>query len=58
MSRRTLKEKNVRKLIRTGRGKSISLTLPIEYVKELGWKSKQKVTARKVGKKLIIKDWN
>ncbi len=36
---------------------SISLTLPIEYVRELGWKDKQKVVVSKRGKKLVIEDW-
>jgi antitoxin component of MazEF toxin-antitoxin module len=57
MARRPLKERNIRKLTRTGGGKSISLTLPIEYIRELKWKDRQKVTVRKSGKKLIIEDW-
>ncbi len=36
---------------------SISLTLPIEYIRELGWKDKQKVVVSKRGTKLIIEDW-
>jgi hypothetical protein len=57
MARRSLKERNIRKLTRTGGEKSISLTLPIEYIRELKWKDRQKVTVRKSGKKLIIEDW-
>ncbi len=58
MGRRKLEEKNIRKLMRTGRaGGSIGLTLPIEIVKELGWREKQKVIVRKYGSKIIIKDW-
>ena len=57
MSRKPLNERNIRKLTKTGRGKSMSVTLPIEYIRELKWRSKQKVTVRKVGKKLIIEDW-
>ncbi len=58
MARRSLKERNIRKLTRTGRGKSISLTLPIEMVRELGWKDRQKVVVKKSGKKIIITDWS
>lgn len=57
MARRILNERDIRKLTRTGGGKSISVTLPIEFVRELGWKDRQKVTVKKVGKKLIIEDW-
>ncbi|MDP2648506.1 MAG: hypothetical protein U1D26_00565 [Patescibacteria group bacterium] len=57
MSRRPLNERNIRKLTRTGRGGSISLTLPIEYVRKLRWRDKQKVVVRKRGKKLVIEDW-
>jgi hypothetical protein len=38
MARRKLEERNVRKLNRTGGGRAISVTLPIEYIRELGWK--------------------
>ena len=56
MPTQKLKNKKVRKLIRLGNG-SIALTLPIELVKKLGWKEKQKVVARKVFGGLLIKDW-
>ena len=48
---------NIRKLGKTGRGASISLTLPIELVRELGWRDNQKVTAKKHGKGILIEDW-
>jgi len=54
---RPLKEKNIRKLTKTGRGASTSLTLPIEIVEKLGWKEHQKVVVRLSGKKIIIEDW-
>lgn len=57
MARRILEERNVRKLTRTGGGKSISVTLPIEFVRLLGWKDRQKVVVRKTGKKIVIEDW-
>ena len=58
MSTRKLEEKNIRKLTRMGReGSSLGMTLPKELVKELNWRERQKVTVRKVGKKLIIEDW-
>ena len=57
MARRSLEERNIRKLTRTGRGKSIGLTLPIEMVRELKWRDRQKVVVKKSGKKIIIEDW-
>lgn len=49
-------QKEVRKLTKIGRG-SIGLTLPIETVRELGWREKQKVVAKKVRGGILIKDW-
>ena len=57
MARRKLDERNVRKLTRTGGGKSISVTLPIEEIRDLGWQDRQKVIVERKGDTLIIKDW-
>jgi antitoxin component of MazEF toxin-antitoxin module len=57
MARQKIADSNIRKLTRTGGGKSIGLTLPIEYVRELGWKDRQKVVVKKQGQKLVIEDW-
>lgn len=57
MARRKLKEKNIRKLTKMGGGRSVGLTLPIEMVKDLKWKERQKVVVKKRGKKIIIEDW-
>jgi len=55
---RKLEEKNVRKLTRMGtRGTSVGLTLPIEMVRELKWKERQKVIVKKVRGGMLIKDW-
>ncbi len=58
MPRRKLEEKDIRKITKSG-GKSYSLTLPIEYVRTLGWRESQKVVVSldKGRKRLIIKDW-
>ena len=49
-------DKNVRKLTKLG-GKSIGLTLPIELVRELGWKEKQRVIVKRTHGGIIIRDW-
>ena len=56
MARRKLEDKNIRKLTKTGNG-SVTITLPIEIVRELKWRKKQKVVVRKSGSKIIIEDW-
>ncbi len=35
----------------------MSVTLPIELVRELGWREKQKVVVKKRGQSLMIEDW-
>jgi len=57
MARRKLENRNIRKLTRTGRGKSITITIPIEIVRELKWRNKQKVVVIKRGKGILITDW-
>ena len=56
MSRQKLEDKNIRKLGKSG-GKSISVTLPIDIIRELGWKSKQKVVVQRREDTIVIKDW-
>ena len=53
---KTTIDKNTRKLTKLG-GKSIGLTLPIDMVREPGWREKQKVTVKRVRGGLMIKDW-
>ena len=57
MSSRTTEKRTVRKLTRTGTGRSISVTIPIEYIRALKWQDRQKVVVRKHGKTLVITDW-
>ena len=49
-------ETNIRKLAKMGK-ESIGLTLPIEVIRELGWKEKQKVVVKVERRKVIISDW-
>jgi len=55
MPRRKLIDKNIRKIIKSG--SSYAVTIPIEMVKNLGWKEKQKVEVRQRGQKITISDW-
>ena len=53
---RKAEDENIRKLTKIG-NKSIGLTLPIEIVRELKWREKQKVVVKMKGKSIIIRDW-
>ncbi|MDD5289922.1 MAG: AbrB/MazE/SpoVT family DNA-binding domain-containing protein [Patescibacteria group bacterium] len=55
MSRRKLTQENIRKIMKSGH--SYVVSLPLELIKEFGWKEKQKVTVSRHGRQLIIKDW-
>ncbi len=46
----------IRKLTKLG-GKSIGLTLPIEYIRKLKWRERQKVVVNLRGQKITIEDW-
>jgi bifunctional DNA-binding transcriptional regulator/antitoxin component of YhaV-PrlF toxin-antitoxin module len=51
-----MKNKNIRKLTRIGK-RSIGLTLPIEMVRELGWREKQRVVVKRIKGGLVIRDY-
>ncbi|NMC87268.1 MAG: hypothetical protein GYA69_02330 [Candidatus Moranbacteria bacterium] len=56
MANKKSNEKNIRKLTKIGKH-SIGLTLPIEVVRELGWRERQKVSVKVERRKIIISDW-
>jgi len=55
MARRKLKDNDIRKITRLGG--SLVVSIPMEDVEKLGWREKQKVVVKRVGKKIIISDW-
>lgn len=56
MANNKTNETNIRKLTKVGR-KSIAVTLPIELIRELGWREKQKVVVKRAKGGLQIRDW-
>jgi len=56
MGRSKLVDKNTRKIMKGSNG-SYTITIPMEMIKELGWREKQKVVFEKRGEVLKIKDW-
>ncbi|MBT7431764.1 hypothetical protein HN784_02905 [bacterium] len=53
---RKLEDQDIRKLTKVGKH-SIAVTIPIEIVRELKWREKQKVTVKRVRGGVLIKDW-
>ncbi len=56
MPRRKLEDANIRKLTKSGNG-SIGLTLPIELVRELGWREKQRVVVKRINGGFEVRDY-
>jgi bifunctional DNA-binding transcriptional regulator/antitoxin component of YhaV-PrlF toxin-antitoxin module len=56
MAKRAQNESQIRKLTKLGK-KSLCVTIPIEIIREFGWRERQKVVVKKFGKKVIISDW-
>jgi len=50
-----LANENIRNIQKSKR--SYYITLPIQLVREFGWKETQKVVVEKRGKEIVIKDW-
>ncbi len=58
MARRKFENENIRNLTRGSGGTSYSVILPINMVRELGWKAKQKLEAKRYGDGILITDWS
>jgi bifunctional DNA-binding transcriptional regulator/antitoxin component of YhaV-PrlF toxin-antitoxin module len=56
MARRKLEENNIRTLSTVG-GSSYAITIPVEYIRKLKWKKKQKLDLRIYQDRIIIRDW-
>lgn len=57
MANRGSDERHIRKLGKTGGGKTYMLTVPIEYVRQLGWKEGQKLTVHIDKDRLVVSDF-
>lgn len=55
MGRRIIEERNIRNITRNNSG-TYSITIPIEHVRALGWRERQKVIVRRSGTRIIIED--
>lgn len=59
MARKTLYNRNIKKLFKTGGDFTYGLTLPIEFIRDIKWRKGQKLVVEKdlESNRLIIKDW-
>ncbi|MCF8224914.1 MAG: AbrB/MazE/SpoVT family DNA-binding domain-containing protein [Bacteroidales bacterium] len=58
MARRKINERNIRSLTKVSGGTSYGITLPMEYIRKLGWRAKQKLEVKLYQDRIIIRDWN
>ena len=56
MARQKLGREHIRSLTTMGGGRSVGLTLPIAFIRDLGWNPRQKVRVVRRGKELAIKN--
>lgn len=57
MALRKSDETKVRSLTKIAGGSSYAVTIPIEYVRELKWRGKQKLEVKLYQDRIIIRDW-
>ncbi|HLP74532.1 MAG TPA: AbrB/MazE/SpoVT family DNA-binding domain-containing protein [Bacteroidales bacterium] len=56
MARRKNEDSNVRNLTKSG-GSSYSVTIPIEFIRKLKWKEKQKLEVKLYQDRIVVRDW-
>jgi antitoxin component of MazEF toxin-antitoxin module len=57
MTTRKTEERNIRSLTKVSGGSSYAVTIPMEYIRKLKWKGKQKLDVRLYQERIIIRDW-
>ena len=57
MSRRKMEERHIRSLTKVSGGTSYAVTLPLEYIRKLKWRSKQKLEVKLYRDRIVIRDW-
>ncbi len=53
----TSKSREVRHLTKISGGSSYAVVIPMDFIKQLGWRDRQKLVIRKYGSKVVISDW-
>lgn len=57
MTRRKNEESHIRNLTKISGGTSYAVTIPMEYIRKLNWKGKQKLEVKLYQDRIIIRDW-
>lgn len=57
MALRKKEERKIRNLTKIAGGSSYAVTIPIEYVRKLKWRGKQKLEVKLYQDRIIIRDW-
>jgi hypothetical protein len=57
MTTRKTEDRNIRSLTKGSGGTSYYVTIPMEYIRKLKWKSKQKLEVTLYQDRIIVRDW-
>jgi antitoxin component of MazEF toxin-antitoxin module len=57
MSRRKVENRQIRKLSKSRNSVTMSMSIPIDIIKELKWRAGQKVVVKKHGEGFLVTDW-
>jgi antitoxin component of MazEF toxin-antitoxin module len=57
MARRKIEDRKIRSLTKIAGGTSYAVTIPIEYIRKLKWRGKQKLEVKLYQDRIIIRDW-
>jgi antitoxin component of MazEF toxin-antitoxin module len=57
MTRRKIEESHIRSLTKVSGGTSYAITIPMEYIRKLKWRAKQKLEVKLYNNRIIISDW-
>jgi hypothetical protein len=57
MTTRKTEERHIRSLTKISGGTSYAVIVPMEYIRKLKWKGKQKLDVKLYQDRIIIRDW-
>lgn len=57
MAQAKLTDRSIRKLSKVASGNSYSVTIPIDIVRAMKWKERQRLVITREGRHVVIKDW-
>jgi len=57
MTRRKIEQRYIRSLTKISGGTSYGITIPMEYIRKLKWRARQKLEVKLFQDRIIIRDW-